>query len=63
MFVGPPGGDGLGQVLDAELIGTEPVGGVWASDHFGVLAVLRGRSSCGEQDSVSRGGPTSETGN
>jgi endonuclease/exonuclease/phosphatase family metal-dependent hydrolase len=62
VFVGPPGGDGLGQVLDAELFGTEPVGGVWASDHFGVLAVLRGRSSCGDRDSVSRGGPTSETG-
>jgi endonuclease/exonuclease/phosphatase family metal-dependent hydrolase len=46
VFVGPPGGDGLGQVLDVELIGTEPVGGVWASDHFGVLAVLRSGSGC-----------------
>jgi endonuclease/exonuclease/phosphatase family metal-dependent hydrolase len=63
VFVGPPGGDGLGQVLDAELFGTEPVGGVWASDHFGVLAGLRGRPSCGDRDSVSRGGPPSETGN
>lgn len=42
VFVGPPSGDGLGQVLDVELFGTEPVGGVWASDHFGVLALLRG---------------------
>ena len=44
MFVGPPGGDGLGSP-DVELIGTEP-GGVWASDHFGVLAVLRSGSGC-----------------
>jgi endonuclease/exonuclease/phosphatase family metal-dependent hydrolase len=41
VFVGPPGDDGLGQVLAAELFGTEPVGGVWASDHFGILALLR----------------------
>jgi hypothetical protein len=38
------------------------LGGVWASDHFGLLAVLRGRSNCGERDSGSRGGTTSETG-
>ena len=63
VFVDPPDGDGLGQVLDVELFGTEPVGGVWPSDHFGALAVLRGRSICGDRDSVSRGGPTSETGN
>jgi endonuclease/exonuclease/phosphatase family metal-dependent hydrolase len=42
VFVGPPAGDGRGQVLGAGLVGMEPVGGVWASDHFGVLAVLRG---------------------
>lgn len=42
VFVGPPGCDGRGQVLDVGLIGTEPVNGVWASDHFGVLAALRG---------------------
>ena len=44
VFVGPPDGDGLGLVLHVGLMGTEPVGGVWASDHFGVLAVLRGES-------------------
>jgi endonuclease/exonuclease/phosphatase family metal-dependent hydrolase len=42
VFVGRPDGEGRGQVLDVRLVGTEPVGGVWASDHFGVLAVLRG---------------------
>jgi endonuclease/exonuclease/phosphatase family metal-dependent hydrolase len=42
VFVGPPAGGGLGQALKAELIGTEPLGGVWASDHAGVLVVLRG---------------------
>lgn len=41
VFVGPPDGDGRGQVLDVELFGTESVGGVWPSDHFGVLAMLR----------------------
>jgi endonuclease/exonuclease/phosphatase family metal-dependent hydrolase len=42
LFVGPPGDDGQGQVLDVELFGAAPTGGVWPSDHFGVLATLRG---------------------
>ena len=42
VIVGRPDGTGRGQVLDVGLVGTEPVGGVWASDHFGVLAVPRG---------------------
>ncbi len=42
VFVGLPNDDGQGQVLDVELIGTEPAGGLWPSDHFGVLARLRG---------------------
>ena len=40
VFVGPPSG-GLGQVIWAELFCTEPVGGVWASDHSGILTLLR----------------------
>jgi len=42
VFVGPPTGAARGHVLDAERFGTAPVGGVWPSDHAGVLAVLRG---------------------
>jgi hypothetical protein len=42
VFVGLPGEGGRGQVLGVELVGTGPVGGVWPSDHFGVLAELRG---------------------
>ncbi len=30
------------QILDDALIGMEPMNGVWASDHFGVLAALGG---------------------
>lgn len=41
IFVGLPTKDGLGHILDTELIGTQPVNGVWPSDHFGVLAELR----------------------
>lgn len=42
VFVGLPTDGGQGHVLDVELIGTEPRHGVWASDHFGILAELRG---------------------
>ena len=42
VFAGPPGSDGRGQVLDVDLVGTERRDGVWPSDHFGVLALLRG---------------------
>lgn len=41
VFVGYPREGGLGRVLRAELLGTDPVGGVWPSDHFGVVADLR----------------------
>lgn len=41
VLVGYPRDAGAGQVLHAELIGTEPVGGVWPSDHLGVVADLR----------------------
>jgi len=57
VFVGPPGRDGLGQVLGAELFGTEPVEGVWASDHFGVLAALRGEPVRADRASAARRGP------
>jgi endonuclease/exonuclease/phosphatase family metal-dependent hydrolase len=42
VFVGLPGSCGRGQVLDVELVGTERRDSVWPSDHFGVLALLRG---------------------
>ena len=61
LFVGPPGGDGLGQVLDVGLFGTGPVDGVWASDHFGVLAVLRGGPEHADRASAARQRTTSET--
>jgi endonuclease/exonuclease/phosphatase family metal-dependent hydrolase len=41
VFVGWPKTGGRGQVVDCEVVGNEPVGGVWPSDHFGVLATLR----------------------
>ncbi len=42
VFVGLPGGDGRGHILNAELIGCEPMDGFWPSDHFGVLTLLGG---------------------
>ena len=42
IFAGPPTAAARGHVLDVERFGTEPAGGVWPSDHAGVLAVLRG---------------------
>ncbi len=51
VFVGLPGGDGRGHILDAELIGCESVDGVWPSDHFGVLALLRG-AVCSPTDTL-----------
>lgn len=41
VLVGYPRDAGIGQVVRAGLIGTERVGGVWPSDHFGVVADLR----------------------
>jgi endonuclease/exonuclease/phosphatase family metal-dependent hydrolase len=41
IFTGWPRRGGVGSVVSAELIGTEPVDGTIASDHYGVLAVVR----------------------
>jgi len=41
VFAGWPKSGGLGQVLDCEVVGCDPVDGVWPSDHFAVLATLR----------------------
>jgi endonuclease/exonuclease/phosphatase family metal-dependent hydrolase len=41
VFVGWPKTGGRGQVVGCEVVGNEPVAGVWPSDHFGVLATLR----------------------
>lgn len=41
VFVGYPRDLGLGQVVAAGLVGDAPIGGVWPSDHFGVVADLR----------------------
>ncbi|MER7027526.1 MULTISPECIES: endonuclease/exonuclease/phosphatase family protein [Streptomyces] len=45
IHVGPPGPGGLGSVGAVRRIGDHPVGGVWPSDHAGVLADLRGPSA------------------
>ena len=41
VFAGWPKAGGAGHAVDARLVGTEPVDGVWPSDHFGVAADLR----------------------
>lgn len=41
VFVGYPREGGIGKVVHAERLGTEPVGGVWPSDHLGVVADIR----------------------
>jgi endonuclease/exonuclease/phosphatase family metal-dependent hydrolase len=41
VLVGPPHEDGRGSVRAIERIGATPVGGVWPSDHAGLLAELR----------------------
>lgn len=41
VLVGYPRDAGIGQVLDAELLGCDPIDGTWPSDHFGVVATLR----------------------
>ena len=41
VLVGPPGPDGRGRVESARLAFEAPVGDVFASDHFGVMAELR----------------------
>ncbi len=41
IFVGWPKDRGAGQVVSCRLAGNEPVGGMWPSDHFAVVADLR----------------------
>jgi endonuclease/exonuclease/phosphatase family metal-dependent hydrolase len=41
VFTGWRRSDGQGHPLSCRVVGDEPVGGVWPSDHFGVLATLR----------------------
>jgi endonuclease/exonuclease/phosphatase family metal-dependent hydrolase len=41
VFVGPPRRDGLGDVSRCRVVCDEAQGGVWPSDHFGVVAELR----------------------
>ncbi len=41
VFAGWPKAGGRGQVIDCEVVGTEPIDGVVPSDHYGVLATLR----------------------
>ncbi|MCC5952181.1 MAG: endonuclease/exonuclease/phosphatase family protein [Acidimicrobiia bacterium] len=41
IFVGYPKQGGRGHVTSAQLVGTEPVDGMWPSDHYGVAADLR----------------------
>lgn len=41
VFVGKPLANGAGHAVSAKLVGTEPVDGLFPSDHFGVVADLR----------------------
>ena len=41
VLVGWPKAGGRGHVIDAEVVGAEPIDGVVPSDHYGVLATLR----------------------
>jgi endonuclease/exonuclease/phosphatase family metal-dependent hydrolase len=41
VLVGQPKLGGAGHVLAAQVVGNTPVGGMWPSDHFAVLAELR----------------------
>lgn len=41
VFAGWPKVGGAGHPMRAELIGTEPSGGMWPSDHFGLVTELR----------------------
>lgn len=40
VFIGPAGPDGAGHVQSIQIIGNEPVDGVWPSDHYALLAEL-----------------------
>jgi endonuclease/exonuclease/phosphatase family metal-dependent hydrolase len=41
VMVGQPKLGGVGHVLDARVVGNQPVDEMWPSDHFGVVAELR----------------------
>jgi hypothetical protein len=41
IFVGGPGSDGAGHIVDCNLAGNKPIDGVWPSDHYAVVAELR----------------------
>lgn len=41
ILAGLPGQDGAGHVKRCSVVADEPVGGVWPSDHFAVMAELR----------------------
>jgi endonuclease/exonuclease/phosphatase family metal-dependent hydrolase len=41
ILVGAPKDGGAGHVVDCRVVGNEPLGGVWPSDHHAVLAELR----------------------
>ena len=41
IFVGSPQSRGAGHVVECNVVGNEPVDGVWPSDHHAVLAELR----------------------
>jgi endonuclease/exonuclease/phosphatase family metal-dependent hydrolase len=41
VFTGFPKARGAGNCMGAELVGTQPIDGVWPSDHYGVLTDLR----------------------
>ncbi len=41
VFVGWPLAGGAGHIVECAIAGNQPVGGVWPSDHFAVMAELR----------------------
>ena len=45
VLVGTPGLDGAGHVESCEVVGDDRFGGIWPSDHMGVLAQLRAPSA------------------
>jgi len=41
IFVGPAKGNGVGHIVDCQIVGNKPIDGIWPSDHHAVLAELR----------------------
>lgn len=52
VFVGMPAPGGAGRILGVERFAAAPVDGVWASDHFGVLAYIAADASGGPSTSA-----------